>query len=294
MISSMTGFGKGTAVCPYGKISVEIKTLNHKSLSISCNPFNGFFLLEERMKQLFENKIHRGKAFIRVTMESAGEQKDLQKITVNQKAAKEYLKKINKAKKDLKLGGEITINDIINFPGVLETSEDKKEEKLWPHIKAAVEKAVGSLITYRRNEGVKLARDFDSRLKKIKIRIREIRKSEKKSIEAYRKKVKESVLELSASAGMDKNRIEAEVALFAKNCDIAEEITRLDAHIEAYKDAVKKAKADVGKKLDFIAQEMQREINTIGAKSGDLKIAKNVIDVKSEIEKMREQIKNVE
>lgn len=293
MLKSMTGFGKASEKSPYGKITAEIKTLNHKSLGISCTPFNGFFLLEEKVKKLIETKIHRGKVFVRLTRENMPGQKSFNKILINGDVAKDYLKKIKKLKKDLSVEGDVTVNDIIELPGVIENSSGKDEDKMWPHMKKALSGALGKLIEYRISEGSRLEKDFLRRLKTINTRIRSVKRYEKQSVKAYRKRLNDSIKDISADAELDKGRLETEVALFAKNCDIAEELTRLEGHLTAYKDALSDAK-DVGKKLDFIAQEMQREANTIGAKSSDIRISECVIDIKSEIEKIREQIRNIE
>lgn len=294
MIRSMTGFGKGSEKCQYGTINVEIKTLNHRSLSVSCTSFNGLFLLEEKVQKVLAGKLFRGKVFVKVSKESSPGQATLQKVIINEKVAKTYLRKVKELQKAVKVPGEIQIRDILNVQGVIETASERKEEKLWPYIKAALEKAVESLTEYRDREGAQLAKDFNKRLKKMEAQLKSIRKYEKQSVLAYRKKLSKTIEEIAEKNELDKGRLEAEVALFARNCDIAEEITRLDGHISSYKDALENGKADVGKKLDFIAQEMQRETNTIGAKSSDFRISKAVIEVKSEIEKMREQINNIE
>ena len=294
MIRSMTGFGKASEKSPYGNVTAEIKSLNNKSLSIACNPFNGFFLLEEKVKDVFSGKLYRGKVFVKITREGASGKKTLKKIEVNETVAAEYLKKIKKAQKNLGVKGEIGIQELINFSGVMESVSSDKEENLWPYIKKALEKALKRLIEFRKSEGKRLAKDFTARLATINKKLKDITRYGKQGVAGYRKKLVKSIKEIAEKETFDKARLETEVALFAKNCDIAEEVTRLGGHIEAYTEAMKKVKADVGKKLDFIAQEMQREANTIGSKSNDLRIAKAVIDVKSEIEKMREQINNVE
>ncbi|MDP8299488.1 MAG: YicC/YloC family endoribonuclease [Candidatus Tantalella remota] len=293
-INSMTGFGRGEEQSPYGKITVEIKTLNHKNLSVTCNPFNGFFLLEEKIKKIFQGKLYRGKVFVRVMRSGTPGSRDLQKVEVREKVAKEYLNKINKTKKSLKIGGEVQIADLLALPGVVEVAQDRKEDVLWAPIKKAAQKALINLLDYRSSEGARLAKDFKKRLESIKKEIKGVKKFDKQSVVEYRKKLIKSIRDLAGSVEMDKGRVETEVALFAKNCDIAEEITRLEGHLTAYKETMRKVKIDAGKKLDFIAQEMQREVNTIGAKANDFRISKAVINMKSEIEKIREQVKNVE
>jgi len=294
MLRSMTGFGKGTVSCPQGKITAEIKSLNHKSLSITCNPFNGLFFLDEKIKELFDRKIHRGKVFVRITREKARGKKGAGSVEINAAAARDYLRKVNDLKKKLRLKGELQLSEVISLPGVVETNNYQKEEEIWPHIKRALSKALDSLLVYRKKEGARLEKDLNARVKRIKEHLKGIKKNEKKSVSEYRKKLLESIQSLAGGAATDKNRLETEVALFARNCDISEETTRLDGHLVAYKDAISKVKTDTGKKLDFIAQEMQREANTIGAKSSDYRISRSVIEIKTEIEKMREQIKNIE
>jgi len=296
MIRSMTGFGRGVEKCPYGNVTVEIKTLNHKSLDIICNPFNGLFLLEQKMQGVFAKKVFRGKVYVKVTLErSPGQKKKLQKIEVDESLALEALKKIRNIQKKLGIKGDIEIRELIKLPGVLENTNDKEAEKgLWPHIKKALEEALDQLISYREREGARLARDFNSRLTTISRDMNRIKKCGKQSVDAYRKKLTGSIRNLAKKAEPDAAKLETEVALFVRSCDIAEEVTRMEGHIEEYRNAMVKVRTDAGKKLDFIAQEMQREANTIGAKSSDLGVAKAVIEIKSEIEKIREQSKNIE
>ncbi len=294
MIRSMTGFGKASVKSPYGTITAEIKSLNHKSLSVGCNVYNGFFNLEEKVKKVLEKKMFRGKVFVNINTAGGEKNTNVKNVQVNEKVLSEYFKKIKQSQKRLKITGEIGIMELARFPGVVETVEEKSEEKQWPYIQKVVEGALKKLLLYRQTEGSKLAKDFYSRLHLIEKNVGIVKKYGDKSVEEYRKKLIRSIKDVSQKVIPDKSRLEAEVASFARNCDVAEEITRLSAHTAAYKDAVRTAKAEVGKKLDFIAQEMQREANTIGAKSNDFKVAKAVIEIKSEIEKLREQIRNIE
>ena len=292
-IKSMTGFGKGTIQSPYGNITAEIKTLNHKSLSISCHPFNGIFFLEEQAKNIFAKKVYRGKIFVKLSKEEKNGKGRIN-LQLNEKLAKKYLSEIQKFKRKIKISGEIDVIDLLEFPGVVEYDENKESKQIWPYAKKALEKAAKSLIEYRCKEGKCLAKDFVSRLMIISKKLKEIKRQNKKAVYKYRIKLTALIKEFAKGVKPDRSRIESEIAIFAKNCDISEEITRLEGHVKTYKDSIKKVQAEVGKKLDFIAQEMQREANTIGSKSADFSISKAVIDIKSEIEKMREQIRNVE
>ncbi|MBD3379021.1 MAG: YicC family protein [Candidatus Omnitrophica bacterium] len=294
MIRSMTGFGKASEKSPYGKITAEVKTLNHKSLSVNCAPFNGFFLLEEKVKGVLEQKLSRGKVFVKITRENMPGQSGHGNIRVNEDAAEEYLKKIRKMQRKLKLPGDVTVNDVIHLSGVVEVSSEKKEDKLWPYMKKALAAAVKKLVDFRKKEGKRLAADFKRRLTRIGKKVREVKKYEKQCVADYRARLDASIKDIAPRAELDKGRLEAEVALFARNCDIAEEITRLEGHVTAFREVLTRSESEAGKKLDFMAQEMQREANTIGSKSSDFRISECVIELKSQIEKIREQIRNVE
>ncbi len=294
MIKSMTGFGKGTQRCSTGVITAEVKTLNNKNLSITCNPFNGFFLLEEKIKDVFAGKIHRGKVFVRINKETSRVQQRTPEIQVNEQVINAYLKKIKRIQGKLKVKGEITINEVISLPGVIKAETERQEGTLWVDIKKALEKATKRLVDYRKKEGMRLAKDFTKRLNIIKKQVQAIKRYGKKNVNEFRKKIRKNIKEISPDVEIDKVRLENEVASFAKNCDVTEEVTRMEGHLVAYKEAMNSVKTDIGKKLDFIAQEMQREVNTIGAKSSDYALAKAVIDIRSELEKIREQIKNIE
>ena len=250
--------------------------------------------MEEKVKKLFESKLFRGKVFVKVSIDGSKGEKNFQKIEINQNVVSDYMRKIKKIQKNLHIKGELEIRELINFPGVIENMGEGKEDKIWPQVRSATQKAVDKLVVYRKSEGIRLARDFAGRLDGISRSLKQIKKCGKQCVAAYRKKLVGAIRKMEENEGADRNKLETEVALFAKNCDVTEEIIRLGGHLIEYRDAMKKAKTDVGKKLDFIAQEMQREINTIGAKSSDMKIAKAVVEVKSEIEKIREQVKNVE
>jgi len=293
-LRSMTGFGKGAAKTSCGTITVEIKTLNHKQLSITCNAFDGFFLLEERLKEVFEKKLARGKVFVRITVEGKDSIEGKNNIRINENAARNYIKKVKYIQKKLSIGGEIQIQDVLMCPGVVENVEQKNESKTWKHIKKATDEALKALIQYREAEGSKLAKDFAKRIKKIQKTVRDIRKYEKKSIEEYRSRLAGMIRQTIEPAEINKTKLEEEVALFARNCDIEEETVRLASHLDAYKEILESSQDEVGKKLDFIAQEMHREANTIGSKASDYRISNAVIEIKSEIEKIREQLKNIE
>jgi uncharacterized protein (TIGR00255 family) len=293
-VRSMTGYGKASVKSPFGTINVEVKSLNHKHLSISCSNLDGFFLLEERIKEIFEGKILRGKIFVNIELDSSKVRKPLDRIMIDKELAKVYLSEIKRMQKETGITGDMGISEIIKLPGVIRQNNTKAEEELWPYIRKAVDASSDQLVKFREEEGGKLLKDFMARVKRIKKFIQEIKVFERGCIEDYKTKLSRMIKEATEKEEVDKMRLEEEVALFARNCDIAEEIVRLQNHIETYNESLNNSKEDIGKKLDFVAQEMHREINTIGSKASDYRISNAVIEIKSEIEKMREQLKNIE
>lgn len=293
MIRSMTGFGRAEKKYSQGKVEVEIKTLNYKTLSLACTPVNGYFFAEQKLQKIIGGKIFRGKVFIKINTEK-NEEENNPVIIVNEKTARQYLRKVGGLKKKLNVKGDIGIQDLVRVPGVMEIKESKKQEITWACVQETAEKALEKLVRYREIEGARLAADFKKRLGIIQKNLREIKKYSKENVKEHRRKLIQSARGVTDEAGIDKTRLGEEVALFARNYDITEEVIRLAGHVTAYRSAIDKAKRDAGKKLDFIAQEMQREANTIGAKSSDFRMSKAVIEIKSEVEKMREQIRNIE
>ncbi|MFA5143196.1 MAG: YicC/YloC family endoribonuclease [Candidatus Omnitrophota bacterium] len=292
MICSMTGFGKGEERFKSGKVTVEIKTVNHKFFDATLKLPNGISAFEDKIKEILQKKIKRGKVNLNLTYDGVLLKAD--RISINKKAAKNYHDALEGLKKDLGLREEISMKDIISLPGVL--SFDSLEEGLaafWPRIKKALDMAIDKLIIDREKEGKALYRDLISRTKKIAVMLKVIKSRSHLNIDEYRKRFADRVKDLTGGREIDMGRLEMEVAIFAKNSDISEEVTRLDNHLCNFNKTISVG-GEVGKKIDFIAQELHREINTIGSKASDFKISKNVIEIKGEIEKIREQAKNLE
>lgn len=292
MVKSMTGFGRASSAFKNGKIIVEIKTINHKfsDLTIKLPPNVAAF--EEKIKEVLQKHIMRGKVSLNLTCE--GKFLKEEKFAINKEAAKVYYNELLKLKKFLKLSDEVTIKELLSLPGVLSYESGEGDlAKIWPTVRSAVEGAMKSLILDRAKEGKALSLDMFARVKKIRKLLDFIRSRAHLNIDEYKRRFETRVKALTGGRNIDMGRLEMEVAIFAKNCDISEEITRLENHLENFTKTIS-AGGEVGKKLDFIAQELHREINTIGSKASDFKIAKNVIEIKSEIEKIREQAKNLE
>lgn len=292
MISSMTGFGKAQVRSRSGLFTAEIKTLNHKFLEVAFKLPNSLAIFDDRVKTLVKNKIKRGKIYLNLVHEAAGEAAG--NIFIDEGLAESYSSRLKKLKKKLNIKDPIKLADVISFPGVINYKLiDRAAIKTWPSVKEVMEKALNKLTRDRAKEGAFLSNDLIKRINRIKKIVLNIEKKAASNVQSYKKKLKNRIKELSGGYQIDAGRLELEVALFAKNSDITEELTRLNNHMRNFAGTIKRNDA-VGKKLDFIAQELQREINTIGAKSSGFNISSGVIEIKTEIEKIREQVKNIE
>ncbi len=292
MIKSMTGFGRGECKVSDGKVIVEIKAINHKFFDATLKLPENISIFEDKIKEILQKSIKRGK--VNLNLICNGGSSKYERIRINKKVAKNYRDELLRLKRYLGIRDDIGTQEIIALPGVLNHEVmEKNLTKLWPKIKIALDRALARLSVEREREGRSICADVSKRARKIGAMLRTIKSRSHLNIEEYRKRFADRVNDLTGSHEIDMGRLEMEVAIFAKNSDISEETTRLGSHLENLKKTII-ARGEVGKKLDFIAQELHREINTIGSKASDFKISKNVIEIKSEIEKIREQAKNVE
>lgn len=275
MLESMTGFGsKEAQIKPFGKVSVELRSINHKFLETVIHVPEGFLFLEDRIKREIENKIKRGR--VTCVMNIFGDK--TQEVFINEKLLKKYVSAMERIKQQFDIQGALTLDAAIHLPGVLSLTEDTVlREKIWPELKGLIVAAVNNLAKMRKKEGAALSKYLKRRS--------QILKSE---LEVIKKRFKES-----AQIKMAELQNPDERAGFLKDADISEEIERLEFHIKNLSHKLSKT-TPVGKELDFIAQEMQRETNTIGAKSCDSLLSNRVIQIKSQIEKIREQAQNIE
>ena len=288
----MTGFGEGGVKFKGGAIVVEIKTVNHKFFDASLKLPEMIAPFEDRIKEVLQKKIQRGKINVNIIFDNRASRGEI--ITINKKLAKSYYAGLLGLKKHLGIKDTISIKDMMSLPGVInyEVTHQGLTE-LWPKIEKALVKALGKLVLDREKEGHATYRDMCKRIDNIKRQLATIKSRAHLNIKEYRTRFAERIQDLTSGRNIDKGRLEMEVAIFAKNSDISEEIARIKNHLANFKRTMVLS-SEAGKKIDFIAQELHREINTIGSKSSDFKISKNVIDIKSEIEKIREQAKNVE
>lgn len=292
MIYSMTGYGRGERGTSHGAVRVEIKTINHRSFEVGIKLPETLTLFEDKVREHLQKKIKRGRVHLTVTCGGGFAAGDA--FVLNERLASSVVNELKRLKKKLGLHGEIDINTLIALPGVVTYEPVPKDTvRLWRELGKALDKAISALLASRAKEGNALAGDMMLRIGRIDKHLKGIEARSEVSINRYKNDLAERVKKLSGGLSMDNGRLEQEVALFAKNTDITEEITRLKSHIDGFRKELRSG-GEKGKSLDFIAQELSREANTIGAKSADIQISRNMIAIKSQIDKIREQLKNIE
>lgn len=274
-MQSMTGFGsKELEVAPYGKITLELKSSNHKFLETVFHVPDGFLSLEDKIKKAIEARIKRGRLICAMT--TGGIQTP--RAFVNKELIKNYISTLKKIKGEFGIKDEINISTLIHLPGVLSfEASNTPKQNIWPRIKLLVNGALEELLKTRNKEGKALYGYLKTRQEALNTNLGFIKKRFKKAVKA---KLKTIVTDEERTG-------------FLKESDITEEIERLAFHIRNFKNKLGKS-GPIGKELDFIAQEMQREANTLGAKTFDLSISARVVQIKSQIEKIREQVQNIE
>jgi uncharacterized protein (TIGR00255 family) len=293
MIKSMTGFGRGDYADNGYQFNVEIKTINHRYTDFFIRMPRHISYLEEKIKKHIQKYISRGRIELYVTLDYI-DKSDVE-VDINLPLAKGYYKALEKLSKELSIDNNITVMDIAKFQDVIKTTKtEEDEDALFQTLIAALDKAMENLFNMRKTEGQKLYDDMYGRINSILSLLQDIEKYAPLVVEEYRLKLLGRIKDLEKdNIILDQNRIITEVAIFADRSNINEEITRLNSHISQFLDTIK-SEEPVGRKLDFLIQEMNREVNTIGSKANYVDITKIVVEIKSELEKIREQIQNIE
>ena len=292
MIKSMTGFGRHELVTDECKISVEIKAVNHRYLDLGIKMPKKFNYFEASMRTLLKDHIQRGKVDIFVTYEDYTDAKVFLKY--NRSLAQEYMDSFKKMADDFDIDNDVKVSMLARCPEVLTMEEvPEDEDHMWELLKDALSRACEGFVESRIREGENLKNDLVGKLEYMLTLVDFIEERSPKVIAEYRQKLEDKVKELLATASVDESRIATEVTIFADKICVDEELVRLRSHIDATKAALK-AGGNVGRKLDFIAQEMNREANTTLSKSNDIQISDCAIEIKTGIEKIREQIQNLE
>lgn len=297
MIKSMTGFGRGEYNDGKRNIIVEIKSVNHRYSDISVRMPRRYSFVEDKVKNAVKEKIKRGKIDVSIMVENLTEN-DVN-IKLNTMIAKQYYEKLVELQQTFDFsadGGGITLNMIAGMPDVLKAIPDvEDEDEMTKCILAPVREAAANLETMRSIEGEKLAQDLIMRGGIIKNLVDQIEERAEDVPKVYAVKLKERIEALlEGSVSVPEDRIMIEAAVFADKCNITEELTRLNSHMDQMKYIIETSKEPDGKKLDFLVQEMNREANTIGSKANDITVTNLMLQVKAEIEKIREQVQNIE
>ena len=292
MIKSMTGFGRCEVLKDSRKFTVELKSVNHRYLDVNIRMPKKLNFFETSIRTLLKSYADRGKVDIFITYEDLSQSQV--SVKYNAALAAEYLKYLNQMAEEFSLDNDVRVSTLSRYPEVFtmeECSED--EDELWNGLKEALEGAFSQFVEMRTKEGERLKEDILLKLDLLSEQIRFIEERSPQIIAEYRTKLEEKMRELLEDTQIDDNRIAAEVILFADKICTDEEVVRLKSHIQHMKETLEESNR-IGRKLDFIAQEMNREANTILSKANDLDISNRAISLKTEIEKIREQIQNIE
>lgn len=293
MIKSMTGFGRCEAADEERKFTVEMKGVNHRYLDANIRMPKKLNFFETAIRSLLKQSVQRGKVDIFITYEDLSEQQV--SLKYNEVLAAEYLSYFEKMQEKFSLENDIRVSTLSRYPEVLTMEEQAvDEEELWKGLKKALDGAIRQFVETRTSEGEHLREDLIEKLDNMLKLVSCIEERSPQIIAEYRDKLETKVKELLADTQMEDSRIAAEVVIFADKICTDEEVVRLRSHIVHMKDTLVSDDSGIGRKLDFIAQEMNREANTILSKANDLEISNIGIELKTEIEKVREQIQNIE
>ncbi len=292
MIRSMTGFGRFEVNLDDTVYTVEVKSVNHRFFEFSVRTPRGYTFLEDKLKSFFAKRVARGKVEVFVSVEGSARSAGV--IRVNDDYADSYVSALRSLKKRYGLAGRISVRDVASNGEVFVTERPKtNEDEIWAAVEQAAEGAVNAFISMREIEGARLAEDVINRLEHILEMVAFVEKRSPETLQNYRARLEQKMREVLEDTHIDEQRILTEAAIFADKIAVDEETVRLRSHIEQLKNMLN-GDEPVGRKLDFVVQEMNRESNTIGSKAQDLEIAHTVVEIKAEIEKIREQIQNIE
>jgi uncharacterized protein (TIGR00255 family) len=293
-MKSMTGYGRGECSQNGFKITVELSSVNRKQSEIFVTLPREMEMLEAQIRDEINRHISRGRLNVRVGLH-AGASKLSARMHLNIPLAKAYARELRRLSGHLKLPGPVTLDQLARAPGVFQTDEQLVEEQdFWPAVQQALKRALSMLIKMRGREGAHLVQDLAKRVDLMRRAAVRVQRQAPRVAQKYREQLLQRIKDAGLQApGGEDDRLLKEVVYFADRSDISEELTRLQSHFKQFQDCVKSAEP-VGRTLDFLAQEMNREINTIGSKANDSAISREVVTLKAELEKFREQAQNVE
>ena len=291
MIKSMTGYGKANLKTEEREYQVEIRSVNHRYLDISVKMSRQLSYLEEDIKKEISSNIKRGKIDIFINFENNSLEGRV--ININSELAKIYIDELKKLAEQENILSNIEVTEISKYPDVLNITNKQDDEIIKLEVIEVVKESIESIMNMKKIEGEKIAKDLEKRISKIEQKVKEISLLSTGLIEEYVVKLEKRIKEILKTKEIDESRLAQEVVIYADKCSIEEEVTRLKSHIYQFKELLD-SNEPIGKKLDFIIQEMNRETNTIGSKANNLEITNGVIDIKTELENVREQVQNIE
>ena len=293
MIRSMTGYGRATGTFDGMDITLEIKSVNHRYFEFSSRVPRNYGFLDEKLKSFFQGKIARGKVECYLQIDTAGQQETVVKL--NRSLAQGYINAYNELSEAFGIENDIKVSDMARVGDIFSVSkESEDEEQICSDVLSVAEQALERFMDMRTAEGEKLRDDISSRLDFILEKVSFIEQRSPQTVREYNDKLLARMREVLADVHVDEQRLLTEAAIYADKIAVAEETVRLRSHIDQFRKFFDENGGAIGRKMDFLVQEINREINTIGSKAQDIEIARCVVDVKAEIEQIREQAQNIE
>ncbi|MEO6872506.1 MAG: YicC/YloC family endoribonuclease [Chthoniobacterales bacterium] len=291
-MQSMTGYGHGESDRGGAKISVDVNSVNRRQSDIVINLPRDLSALEPRVRQAVSERVVRGRTNVSVTYDPSTN--GARTLALDRPLARSYHDAMRALQAELAVSGEITIGMVLQAPGVMRFSEESVvPDEVWPALEEALRRALDELVKMRTREGKHLAKDLIHRLKVVRQSLKEVRRLHPAVAEKHRVVLLERINKAGVELEPNDERLLKEVAFFADRSDVSEELTRLESHLTQFAHHLRKEEP-VGRTLEFITQEISRELNTLGAKAGDPEISQHVVACKAEVEKIREQIQNLE
>ena len=291
MIKSMTGYGKSSLSINSREYQAEIKTVNHKYVDTTIRIPRIISYLEDDVRKLITSKLKRGKVDVLITFENFN--KDDNEIKINKELAKMYIDSFKDLAQEENLSTNIDVTEITKLPDVVIVKSNIDEEQIKTELLQVVENAINNLIEMRQSEGTRISDDILDKISQIEEKNEEIFSLSTGLIHEYVVKLEARIKELLKTEELDKSRLMQEVVIYADKCSVEEEVTRLRSHISQLRELIN-SEEPTGKKMDFVIQEMNRETNTIGSKANNLEITNRVVDIKTILEDIREQVQNIE
>lgn len=291
MIKSMTGFGISKLEKEDRSYNVEIKSVNHKYSDITVKMPRSISYLEEKIKKEISSNISRGKIDVFITFDNNSAKG--KNIKINSELASIYIKELRELAEQNNIKADIQVTEISKFPDVLTIENVEDEDTIWKELSECLDNAISNFISMRKEEGIKISEDLEQRINDVSNKVEEISTYSTGLVEEYVVKLETRIKEILKTDVVDKDRLAQEIVIYSDKCSVEEELTRLRSHISQFKTLIRDDNP-VGKKIDFLMQEMNRETNTIGSKANSLEITNLVIDIKTRLEDIREQVQNIE